>query len=84
MGNYTIFHVVGIKDKLIVSRGLKFYEDILCDFNFVRINRKDLINLNHIKKFSRQKKSLIEMSDGILLEVVDSRRDDFLEKFEEF
>lgn len=84
MGNYTVFYIVGLKEKLLVSRSLKFYEDILDGFNFLRINRKDLINLNHIKKFTKQKKSKIEMSDGSELELAEARKDAFMEKFEDF
>ena len=62
----------------MVSKNLGVYEELLSGMNFYRINRKDLININQVVEFRRQKKAMIKMSDGSLLHITNSRKDDFL------
>ena len=80
-GNYTMFHFIDRKSHLI-SRTLGHYEEILKDSNFFRINRGDLVNLNHIQKYTRQKRPVILLNDGTTLTISDGRKNDFLDFFE--
>jgi len=52
-GNYSIIYFKNIKDQDIVTRTLKELDELLLDFNFCRIHRSFLINLNHIKEYKR-------------------------------
>lgn len=76
-GNYTQFFMLN-GDKHLVSKTLGVYEELLSEMNFCRINRKDLININQVVEFRRQKKAMVKMSDGSLLHITNSRKDDFL------
>ncbi len=76
-GNYTNF-LVSTGEKYIASQTLGVYDEILTETGFFRINRKDLININHIHEFRRQKKAMIQMSDGSLLPLTASRKEAFL------
>lgn len=50
-GNYT--HI-NLKNKdVVVTRTLKEFEELLSDYNFLRIHRSYLINLDHILKYNR-------------------------------
>lgn len=66
------------KDKILVSKTLSFFDDLLEDFPFFRNNRNSLINMNCIKKFQKGKKSIITMEDGTELILSDGRKDEFM------
>jgi len=76
-GNYTAFFLFGNK-KILVSKTLKLYADILEGFNFFRVSRSHLININHIKEYGRSKNPSIKMADDTIIPISLSRRDDFL------
>jgi two-component system LytT family response regulator len=76
--NYTKFYLAN-KENHLVSKTLKFYEGLLSDFNFFRINRGDIINLKYIKMLQRGKKLKIVLTDGTSLQLTDSRKEEFLE-----
>ena len=80
-GNYTKFHLTNGSSHLI-SKTLGHYEEILKDSNFFRTNRADLVNLNHIQKYTRQKRATILLSDGTTLNIAEGRKNSFLEIFE--
>ena len=58
--------------KIMVSKNLKEYEDLLSDFNFFRIHNSYLINLAHVSKYVKGDGGYVVMSDGESVEV--SRR----------
>ncbi len=60
--------------KVITSKSLKFYEEKLDPTIFVRINRKDMVNVNHIVKLYKGRYPIIELSTGKELKVSDRKR----------
>lgn len=80
-GNYTLFTLQDA-EKILVCRTLKIFDEVLGNFNFVRISRSSLINLKFIKKFTRKKTATVTMSDGSTLNVSAGRREDFLNLIE--
>ena len=50
-GNYT--HITLKNKDIVVTRTLKEFEELLSDYNFLRIHRSYMINLNHILKYNR-------------------------------
>ena len=50
--NYTTLHLRD-KKKLVISRTLKEFEDILTEDHFLRIHNSFLVNTKHIKKYIR-------------------------------
>jgi two-component system, LytTR family, response regulator len=79
-GNYTYFYL-GNKDKVVASKNIKEYEDILPANIFCRIHNSHIINLNRVKKYHKGRGGYIIMEDGSNLEVASRRRDEFLAKF---
>lgn len=81
--NYTFFYLTNGK-KILVSRTLKTYSQLLEDHQFFRINRSDLINLNHIDKVGREKSPSVTLSDTTVLNVSIRRKEAFLKEIERF
>jgi two-component system LytT family response regulator len=76
--NYTnIFINTG--KKLIVSKTLKEYEDMLTPFNFFRIHKSHLINLAYLQKYKKGEGGYVVMEDGAELEVSRRRKEEFLQ-----
>lgn len=78
-GSYTRVNLVNDK-KVLVSKNLKEFEDILPPHVFYRIHNSTIINTNYVKKFTRGRGGEVEMSDGEIFLVASRRKADFLEK----
>jgi two-component system LytT family response regulator len=75
--SYSWFFITG-KRKILVSKHLKEFQDLLNDRNFFRPHNSHLINLDYVKKFVRQDGGYIEMTDGAQVPVSRNRKDLFL------
>jgi two-component system LytT family response regulator len=79
-GAYTVFYFAD-KTKLISSRNLGSYENILCSHNFCRIHHSSVINIRFIKSYIKGKGGYVVMKDGTELEISQRRKADFLKKY---
>jgi two-component system LytT family response regulator len=78
--NYTeIF--MGDK-KILVSKTLKYFEESLAQFNFVRIHKSFLVNINEVVKYRKGKGGSVVISNGKELMVSASRKKELLSYFE--
>ena len=75
--SYTYFHLQG-DQKILVSRPLKSFEDLLLPYRFFRINRSYIINLKYIEKYSRTHQGEVTLSNGEILSVSEQKRAAFL------
>lgn len=76
--NYTgIYLTKG--ERILVSRTLKEYEDMLTPFNFFRIHKSHLINLSYLNRYKKGEGGFVIMEDGAELEVSRRRKEEFLE-----
>jgi len=64
-------------EKHIVSRNLRWYEELLDERVFFRAHKSHIINLKHVKKFSRSEGGTVEMEDGSIVEISRRKKDDF-------
>ena len=78
-GNYTEIYMVN-KQKHLVSRNLKEYDDMLSEQNFFRIHHSSLININCIQSYVRGEGGYVIMNDGTSLDVSRRKKEAFLEK----
>jgi two-component system LytT family response regulator len=62
-GNYTEFYLKD-KTKILVSKTLKVYDQMLREAGFVRIHQSHLINASYVKEFVKQDGGYILMKDG--------------------
>lgn len=77
--NYTTFYLVN-KTKIVVSKTLKEYEEMLKDYNFFRVHHANLINLEHIKDYIRGEGGMVNMVDGSHVEVSRRKKEEFMKK----
>lgn len=71
------------KQKIVVAKTLKEFEELLSDQDFFRVHNSDLINLNYIKSYNKGKGGSVLLIDGTELEVSTRRKEDFLKKMSE-
>jgi|WetSurMetagenome_2_1015567.scaffolds.fasta_scaffold554424_1 two-component system, LytTR family, response regulator len=75
--SYTTVHTVE-GEKIIVSKTLKEYEEMLTDCGFYRVHKSYLINLHHIKRFDRQDGGYIVLTNDLKIPVASRKRDEML------
>ncbi len=78
--NFTRFHFTN-GEKLLICRTLKFYEELLSDFDFVRVHKSHLVNLQYVTRYKKGKGGQVIMSDGKAIDVSASRKQDLLSRF---
>jgi two-component system, LytTR family, response regulator len=81
--NYSIFHLEN-QDRLVVSKHLKEYEEILANSEFSRIHKSTIINLKHLKNYSNKNCLVVKMSDNSEHTVSRRRVSDFIESVRQF
>jgi len=74
---YSWFYITGNR-KMLVSKNLKEFQDLLSDRYFFRPHNSHLINLKYVRKYVRKEGGFIEMTDGSEIPVSRSRKDLFL------
>jgi len=77
--SYT--HIFTEQQKYMVSKSIKFYEDLLKDANFFRIHNSHLVNINHIKKYTKGKGGYVTMSNNSTVDVSTRKKEEFLKLF---
>jgi two-component system LytT family response regulator len=77
-GNYTEIYIVD-KNKKVSSKTLKIYEDMLSGFEFYRADQQALVNISHIKKYTKGKPTYVIMSDGKKIKVSTYKRQGLIE-----
>ena len=76
-GTYT--HIYTGTEKYTGTKNIKEYEQLLSDQNFFRSHNSHLINLKHVKKFSRLDGYFVHMSDSSVAEISRRKKDEFIE-----
>lgn len=79
--NYTTLFLKD-KQKLVATRTLKDFEDLLSDANFFRVHNSHLINLTCLKSYRKGKGGSVIMNDNTEIEVSTRRKDDFLKRIQ--
>lgn len=78
-GSYTNFYLTD-KRKLMISAGLKHYEELLPESEFIRVHHHHLINMNHVIRFLKEDGGYAVMSDGSRIEISRRKKEAFMEK----
>jgi len=81
--SYSWFFLAGGR-KILVSKHLKEFQELLSDRYFFRSHNSHLINLKFVKKFIRREGGYIEMTDGAVIPVSRNRKDLFLTQMAKF
>lgn len=80
--NYTTFYLKS-GEKLIVSKTLKEYDELLTPYHFLRVHQSHLINLDEIKSFIKTDGGYIRMKDGTSISISRQRRNYVMERLKE-
>lgn len=75
--NYTTIYFIN-NVKLIASKTLKDFEELLPTDIFIRIHHSHLINLNYIKRYIKGDGGQIELQDGKIVDVARRKKEEFL------
>jgi two-component system LytT family response regulator len=75
--NYTEIHFTN-KQKIIASRTLKEFEEMLPADKFFRPHHSHIINLQYIKRYIRGDGGQIELQNGTVVSVSRSKKEEFL------
>lgn len=79
--SYTTFHFTD-KSKIVVSKTMHEFEDLLSEHNFFRIHHKHLINLSHLKEYIKGKGGQVIMTDDSVLDVSVRKKNDFISRID--
>ena len=77
-GNYTKFYLSNGKS-LLITKLIKGVEGLLAGYNFLRVHKSHLINMNEVKSFQKSSDE-ITMNDDSVVPLSRNVKDDFLGK----
>ncbi|MNE93192.1 LytTr DNA-binding domain protein [compost metagenome] len=80
--NYTEFFFTNSK-RIVVSRTLKDFEDILGELGFFRVHQSHLVNTKMIQEFVKVEGGHLIMSDGKMIPVSTRKRADVVRMLEQ-
>ncbi len=76
-GNYCFVFLAG-GDRLLVSKNLKEFEEMLPEPAFFRVHQSHIINTQFVKKVVREDSELVIMTDGMKIPVSRRRKEEFM------
>jgi two-component system LytT family response regulator len=79
--NYTTFYLTN-GQKLLVSKTLKEYDEMLVSSGFFRTHQSHLVNLDHITRYEKGEGGHLIMDDGSLVPVSSRKREQLFRIFE--
>jgi two-component system LytT family response regulator len=77
--NYTHFFLVN-GERILVSKTIKYFEELLTDQDFFRVHQSHLININHIKEYHKGEGGYAIMSDDSAVIISRRKKEAFLTK----
>jgi two-component system LytT family response regulator len=77
-GYCTNFYLTGNR-KMISSKNLKYFDEMLEDQNIIRVHHSYIVNLNHVSGYTRQGE--INLTEGLKASLGDSYKNDFMRRF---
>ena len=60
--NYTYFHLLN-GEKIVISRTMKLFDNLLKDYSFTRVHRSFIINESHLKSYDAEKECVLLSND---------------------
>jgi two-component system, LytTR family, response regulator len=76
--NYTTIFLCG-GQKIVATKTLKEFDEILTPLNFFRIHQSHLVNLDYIVKYNKTEGGSVVMEDGNELPIARRRKDEFVD-----
>jgi len=79
--NYTMFYLINDK-KILVSRTLKEFAELLKTSGFLRVHQSHLININHIDRYAKAEGGAMIMKDNSSIPISHERKSYILNQLE--
>ncbi|MBN1927194.1 MAG: response regulator transcription factor [Prolixibacteraceae bacterium] len=79
--NYTTFHFIN-GEKIMISRGMKEYEELLSDYGFFRPHHSYLVNIQHISKLDKSDGGFLILKEGSEIPVSSRRKKNLIQILE--
>lgn len=79
--NYSTFYLVDGK-KIVISKGLKEYEDMLGDLGFFRVHQSHLINLKFVSRYDKRDGGFVVLKDESHVPVSQRKKQKLLDFFD--
>jgi two-component system LytT family response regulator len=76
--NYTFIYFAN-GTKMLASKTLKEFEELLPQKQFFRVHHSSIINLKFVRKYLKSDGGTIEMADGTHVDISRRKKDDFLQ-----
>ncbi|TKG94704.1 response regulator transcription factor [Puteibacter caeruleilacunae] len=81
--SYTFFYLLN-GSKIMISKTLREFEEILNRYNFMRVHQSHLINLSFVDRFDKKEGGTVVMVDDTKIPVSYRRRQKLMDYFETF
>jgi len=78
--NYTFF-IFTNNEKILVSKTLKEFDELLHDMDFIRVHQSHLINASHVQRYIKGSGGYVKMSDDSIIEVSRRKKELLMERF---
>lgn len=79
-GSYTRFYLIN-DQVFLVSRPLREYDELLSDYNFFRVHKSYLVNLDRVTRYLKQDGGTAIVNNQFEIPVSHRKREEFLERF---
>ena len=77
--NLTEFHLTDGR-KLLICKTLKYFDEMLTSYHFVRIHRSHLVNMEYVKRYHKGKGGYVTLANEVQLEVAPKKKQELLER----
>ena len=77
-GAYTTFHLLD-KEKIVISKTIKEYDDLLSPFGFLRTHQSHLVNSFYIKRFDKNDGGVLVLMDNYSVPVAQRKKETILD-----
>ncbi len=72
--NYTRFYLRG-GEKLFISKPIKHYDELLANYNFFRVHKSHLVNMEFVQGVIKKDNGFVELVNGDLVPISSRKRD---------
>ena len=74
-GNYTTFFTNSSDGKIVISKNMKVFEDMLSPLGFIRVHNSYLVNINKIEKYDKGDGGFLYVSGGTKIPVSQRKKE---------
>jgi two-component system LytT family response regulator len=82
-GNYTTFHLQS-GDKILISKTLMEFDQLLTPYYFFRIHQSHLVNLRLVVQLKKGDPGAVLMKDGSVIEIARRKKTEFMSVLKDF